>query len=94
MTKPPPFFLIATEPLDFEGAHRRYLKALLGEGKVCAACTSREEVKLEDRRTKFMWDGKGVDPNAPIPLCRPCARAHHTEMDHAWATYYGGLLHK
>lgn len=32
------------------------------------------------------------DPNAPIPLCRGCAKDHHDYWDERWAEYYAGLL--
>lgn len=51
--------------------------------------TARTELRrlcLADRLTSQ------PDPNAPIPLCRPCAAEHHAEWDERWADYYAGLL--
>jgi hypothetical protein len=87
-----PFFLIAVQPLDFEGAHRRYLKELLGDKPQCIGCGSFDGVASEESRTRYEWDGQGVDPNRSIPLCRPCASMHHQNMDDQWATYYEGFF--
>ena len=46
------------------------------------------EVQPELSRTRYHWNGNEPDPNAPIPLCRSCARAHHDHWDRQWAEYY------
>lgn len=69
----------------------------------CAQCGATEGVLLEDARTAYVAperdvydrlrdDGDPPDPNAPIPLCRACAKAHHAYFDEVWAEYYAGLL--
>lgn len=35
-------------------------------------------------------DDKGR--NAPVPLCRACAKEHHDYWDEMWAEYRQGLL--
>lgn len=84
--------------LDLEAAQRRYrqaLKTAYGTApKVCenVTCQRTEGVELEPSRTAYHWDGKGVDPNAPIWLCRECAKEHHEHWDGMWADYYSGLM--
>lgn len=31
------------------------------------------------------------DPNAPVPLCRPCAKDHHEYWDEMWGNYYNQI---
>lgn len=57
--------------------------------KPCAHCGATEGVTMESSRTNYSWDGKGKDPNAPIPLCRPCAVEHHQNWDDMWAQVNG-----
>jgi len=85
--------LPASQPLDFEGAHRRFRELLLGPPKrVCQHCATHagldatyqcrdQDIQLEPSRTAYPWDGQGEDPNRPIPLCRPCAEEHHKHWD-------------
>jgi hypothetical protein len=47
-----------------------------------------DEVKLEDSCTAYHWDGKGLDPNRPIALCRKCAVDHHEYWNEQWNEYY------
>jgi hypothetical protein len=64
-------------------------------------------VELEDSRTMYekprlsVWKrllredeglGSDSDPNAPIPLCRPCAKEHHENMTDQWAVLQNGWL--
>ena len=88
-------FLARTPPLDFDAAHRRFRKAL-GLDRECVCCHGQSgdrDVRLEASRTAFTWlDKTRPDPNAPILLCRPCAKMHHEEMDSAWADYRAGSL--
>ncbi len=61
----------------------------------CLRCgtTKREHgVEAESSRTCYHHDHDGEDPNAPIMLCRPCAKMHHEEWDERWSEYYSGLL--
>jgi len=53
--------------------------------KPCCHCGSTVEVLLESSRTAYCWDGKGKDPNAPMPLCRECAKEHHAYWDDMWS---------
>lgn len=48
-------------------------------------CDTTEGVQMESARTAYHWDGKGDNPNAPIPYCRPCADDHHAYWDDQWA---------
>jgi hypothetical protein len=50
------------------------------------------DVQLESSRTRYPRNPKepDVDPNAPIPLCRPCAKEHHERWDAEWAEYHSG----
>ena len=57
----------------------------VAEPFVCANCGSTTGVELESSRTAYAWDGQGVDPNANVPLCRPCAEQHHEYWDEQWA---------
>ena len=50
----------------------------------CTHCGTKKDVTLESSRTAYYWDGKGKDPNAPIPLCPPCAVEHHQHWDDMW----------
>jgi hypothetical protein len=84
-----------TPPLDVEGAHRRYLAALLGPARVCDHCGSLGGVALESARTAYHYEGvRGApeDPNRPVPLCRECAVEHHAHWDEMWAEYHASLL--
>lgn len=68
----------------------------------CLCCGASDGVELESSRTAYSrpaltrWDRileeTPPDPNAPIPLCRPCAETHHAEWDAVWREYYSGLL--
>lgn len=67
----------------------------------CQACGSTEEVELENSRTCYVLNTRTrfervlepeqPDPNAPIPLCRPCAVEHHENWNDQWNDYYAGL---
>lgn len=92
--KPPP---LRIAPLDLDGAHRRF-KQLLGikPPPVCAACSGQShntDVQPESARTAYPYTDKTKpDPNAPIHLCRPCAKKHHEEMDDLWQEYRSGQM--
>lgn len=92
---PPPPLRIAS--LDLDGAHRRF-KALLGikPPPVCATCNGASkdaDVQLESARTAYPYTDKTKpDPNAPILLCRPCAKEHHQVMDDLWQEYRSGRM--
>jgi len=68
----------------------------------CVRCGTSEGVKLEDARTAYEQPSPdffdhlvGVplpDPNAPVLLCRSCAKEHHEFWDEMWADYYSGRL--
>jgi hypothetical protein len=73
------------------GAQRRYLDALKSS-LACLACGATYGVELESSRTRFPWNGVSVDPNARIPLCRPCAKEHHAYWDERWAEYRAGQM--
>lgn len=45
----------------------------------CQRCDTTEGVQLEDSRTAYV-----NDPNAPVPLCRACAKDHHAYWDELW----------
>lgn len=68
----------------------------------CARCGSQEGVQFEDSGTAYVTppcgryerlclddplNGDPPDPNAPIPLCRPCAKDHHDYWDAMWEEY-------
>lgn len=55
----------------------------------CAHCDTTEGVKMHSSRTNYGWDGKGKDPNAPVPLCDPCAKIHHENWDDLWLEVNG-----
>lgn len=73
----------------------------------CLYCGGTEGVELESSRTCYekprlsVWEklllpeeglDLGPDPNAPIPLCRPCAKEHHENWDDRWAELEAGYL--
>lgn len=60
--------------------------------QTCRACGSNKHVHLESSRTAYLWNGEGEDPNAPIPLCRPCAKIHHDNWDEQWKEVERGRL--
>jgi hypothetical protein len=76
---------------------------LVAPEPVCAQCGAAKGVELEDARTNYIPevpdvfdrlrdDGDPPDPNAPLPLCRACAKAHHEYFDDVWREYNAGLL--
>ena len=61
----------------------------------CLRCGTTEGVEMESSRTQYHWEGEWDDPanpNAHLPLCRPCAEFHHDYWDSMWAEYQSGLL--
>jgi len=50
----------------------------------CAHCGSKEGVELESSRTAYPKKEEEPDPNAPIPLCRKCAKEHHEYWNEMW----------
>lgn len=68
----------------FEGRYGKHIPPSPTKLK-CKYCGSEEGVCLESARTAYHWDGKGEDPNAPVPLCRPCAKEHHDHWDDMWS---------
>ena len=61
----------------------------------CEVCERKDGVQLESSRTAYHWEGALDDPNnpnAPILLCRDCARDHHAYWDDMWDEYRRGLL--
>jgi hypothetical protein len=71
---------------------------------VCTRCGTTNGVELEDSRTAYsqpdldifdrlMLDGEPPpDPNAPVLLCRPCAKEHHEYWDEMWDEYNRGRV--
>lgn len=56
----------------------------------CSRCEAVEGVCLESSRTAYHWDGvTGLNPNAPVLLCRPCAEDHHEHWDEMWSHVHG-----
>ena len=82
---------------EFSDDLRRLLIALwvdavaYGKGELCACCGSRGGVKMEDARTMYNQEEGEPDPNADIPLCRPCTEEHHAHWDDTWAEYHAGM---
>ena len=64
----------------------------VGSGDRCEACGEAGDVRKEDSRTQYHWDGTGEDPNAPLHLCRDCAETHHANWDEMWREYNAGRL--
>ena len=61
----------------------------------CAQCGTIYDVRYENSRTCYHFDGEiggPDDPNKPIRLCRSCALEHHAHWDSLWADYYGDKL--
>jgi hypothetical protein len=69
----------------------------------CLRCGSTEDVQLECSRTCYdtsrvrtryerIMVPETPEPNAPIPLCRPCAKEHHEYWDDVWTEYYSGVI--
>jgi hypothetical protein len=61
----------------------------------CQCCGTFLDVRLEDARTDYHFEGERgspADPNKPIPLCPRCAVDHHLYWDGMWAEYYGSRL--
>ena len=86
MRRPEGFLGAAATPLDVEGAHRRLLDALRTPTKRCAHCGEIEGVQPEDPRTSYGSE------DGLIPLCRPCAIAHHKHWDDLWKEYHNGVV--
>lgn len=69
---------------------------------ICIGCGRSEGVQLENSRTAYarsytLWDallhdGAIPDPNAPVPLCRDCAKEHHEYWNSMWDNYYAAIL--
>ena len=68
----------------------------------CERCGSTEGVELEDSRTAYApvtlsrWERLNLedpvnppDLNAPVPLCRECAKEHHAYWDEMWDSMQG-----
>lgn len=66
----------------------------------CERCGTTRGVELEDSRTAYpaetlsRWERLTLDnplsppdPNAPVPLCRECAKKHHEYWDEMWDMY-------
>ena len=64
----------------------------LGANRMCGRCGSRDQVKLESARTQYCPSETDPDPNADVPLCRPCAEEHHDYWNEMWNEYYAGRL--
>ena len=82
-------------PLDFAGARRRFLEALLGDKKRCEHCGSYEGVSLESSRTAYPFDGafdSPENPNRSLHLCPTCAVEHHAHWDATWSDYHASQL--
>lgn len=81
---------------DFSKDLLKLLRALWQDGvdtganRMCLCCGAREEVKLEDPRTRYTPTSEDPDPNAAIPLCLPCAAEHHARWDDQWDEYHAG----
>lgn len=58
----------------------------------CLRCGSAEGVETESSRTMYEPTERDPNPNAPIPLCRGCAKDHHEYWDDMWNEYRAGLL--
>lgn len=59
----------------------------------CARCGEQSsDVTWHQSRTAYVWDGTGLDPNHPSPLCPSCRRDDVEYWDDMWADYYSGLL--
>ena len=70
----------------------------------CSHCDETTDVNYEDSRTcycepeltYFDWiklgDDPKPDPNAPVPLCRKCAKEYHEFWDEMWKQYYSGQM--
>lgn len=86
----------ARERLEVEArtpAVGKTLVEALGVPAICAHCKATEGVEWESSRTAYPEDPAGMDdPNAPIPLCRACAKEHHEHWDEQWDNYRSGLL--
>lgn len=52
-----------------------------------------EKALLSDSMRRY-FEKKMVDnpSNAPVPLCRPCAKEHHEYWDGMWEEYYAGCM--
>lgn len=49
-------------------------------------------VEYEPGRSRYEWDGQGVDPNKGSFLCRDCAKGYHEYWDEMLAVYYSDKL--
>jgi len=43
-------------------------------------------------RTAYHWDGKGIDPNGPMLLCKEMAKECQQYWDDMWSEYYSQVL--
>lgn len=69
-----------SKPFDVEGARRKFLALLNPDRKACVICAATDGVALEPSRTAYVPKGPGDDCNAPVLLCRPCAKEHHAYL--------------
>lgn len=56
----------------------------------CMGCHTKEGVKMWPSRTAYYWDGKGDNPNAPVPLCEDCGKEHDEYWAEMWSYANGG----
>ena len=43
-------------------------------------------------RTAYHWDGKGIDPNGPMLLCKEMADEAAQYWDEMWSEYYHQVM--
>jgi hypothetical protein len=90
-------FLLPTAPLDLEGAHRRYLEALLGPRAVCSCCGGTDRVRVEGGVPvcyacgREHWVDGPIRPAPPIdlfndkvPACGCCGSIIGVELEYPW----------
>ncbi len=51
----------------------------------CSRCGATLGVSWADSRTMYHWDGNGLNPNAPVPLCPECTEDHDDYWDEMWS---------
>ena len=76
--------------LDYleESAVEAYLLDFKNPGNCLCCKRDVDHIFSTPRRTMYLWDGEGEDPNANLPLCLDCSIEHTEQMDYQWAECY------
>ena len=80
-----------TEGVQLESSRTAYLKTCDAEG--CHAMAGLDnKCRSGEPKSECTYFKRLPDPNAPFPLCRPCAAEHHANWDAQWAEHRTGQM--